>query len=96
MVRVGEDVDTAFLPERVDPGRPRYTIRSPPKDVGGVTPAGTVILDMLGSRGSTRWYRWVDMPATGQLRLPSACRSGSERCRWGHTGNCKQRPDSSS
>jgi UDP-N-acetyl-D-glucosamine dehydrogenase len=45
-VRLGGDVDAAFLPERVDPGRPDYTIRSAPKGVGGVTPACTLILDI--------------------------------------------------
>ena len=47
VVRVGEDVDTAFLPERVAPGRPDDTIRSAPKSVGGGTPACALILDVL-------------------------------------------------
>jgi UDP-N-acetyl-D-glucosamine dehydrogenase len=36
-LRVGEDVNVAFSPERVDPGRTDYTLRTTPKVVGGVT-----------------------------------------------------------
>jgi len=38
---VGEDVFVAFSPERIDPGRTDYTIRTTPKLVGGLTPACT-------------------------------------------------------
>jgi len=38
---VGEDVFVAFSPERIDPGRTDYTIRTTPKLVGGMTPACT-------------------------------------------------------
>jgi UDP-N-acetyl-D-glucosamine dehydrogenase len=37
-LRVGADVNVAFSPERVDPGRTDYTLRSTPKVIGGVTP----------------------------------------------------------
>ncbi len=37
----GRDVNVAFSPERVDPGRTDYTLRSTPKLVGGLTPACT-------------------------------------------------------
>jgi UDP-N-acetyl-D-glucosamine dehydrogenase len=37
-LRVGEDVNVAFSPERVDPGRTDYTLRSTPKVIGGMTP----------------------------------------------------------
>jgi UDP-N-acetyl-D-glucosamine dehydrogenase len=37
-LRVGEDVNVAFSPERVDPGRTDYTLRNTPKVVGGMTP----------------------------------------------------------
>jgi UDP-N-acetyl-D-glucosamine dehydrogenase len=40
-LRVGEDVSVAFSPERVDPGRTDYTLRTTPKVVGGITPACT-------------------------------------------------------
>ena len=40
-LRVGEDVNVAFSPERVDPGRTDYTIRNTPKVVGGMTAACT-------------------------------------------------------
>jgi len=35
----GRDFHLAFSPERIDPGRTDYTVRSTPKLVGGVTPA---------------------------------------------------------
>ncbi len=34
----GEDFNLAFSPERVDPGRTDYTLRTTPKVVGGLTP----------------------------------------------------------
>jgi UDP-N-acetyl-D-glucosamine dehydrogenase len=36
-LRVPEDVNVAFSPERVDPGRADYTLRNTPKVVGGMT-----------------------------------------------------------
>src|ERR1700761_745513 len=33
-LRVGQDFNLAFSPERVDPGRTDYTLRTPPKIVG--------------------------------------------------------------
>jgi UDP-N-acetyl-D-glucosamine dehydrogenase len=40
-LRAGEDFALAFSPERVDPGRIDYTLRTTPKVVGGLTPACT-------------------------------------------------------
>ena len=40
-LRAGDDFAVAFSPERVDPGRTDYTIRTTPKIVGGLTPACT-------------------------------------------------------
>jgi len=37
----GEDFHLAFSPERVDPGRTDYTLRTTPKIIGGLTPACT-------------------------------------------------------
>jgi UDP-N-acetyl-D-glucosamine dehydrogenase len=37
----GEDFHLAFSPERIDPGRTDYTVRTTPKLVGGLTPACT-------------------------------------------------------
>jgi UDP-N-acetyl-D-glucosamine dehydrogenase len=37
----GDDFNLAFSPERVDPGRTDYTMRTTPKIVGGLTPACT-------------------------------------------------------
>jgi UDP-N-acetyl-D-glucosamine dehydrogenase len=36
-LKVGEDVNVAFSPERVDPGRSDYTLRNTPKVLGGIT-----------------------------------------------------------
>jgi UDP-N-acetyl-D-glucosamine dehydrogenase len=49
-LRVGEDVNVAFSPERVDPGRTDYTIRNTPKVVGGITPACTERAEELYGR----------------------------------------------
>jgi UDP-N-acetyl-D-glucosamine dehydrogenase len=40
-LRVGDGLNVAFSPERVDPGRTDYTLRNTPKVVGGVTDACT-------------------------------------------------------
>jgi UDP-N-acetyl-D-glucosamine dehydrogenase len=37
-LKAGEDFHVAFSPERVDPGRTDYTMRTTPKIVGGLTP----------------------------------------------------------
>ena len=40
-LRLGEDVNIAFSPERIDPGNATYGVRNTPKVVGGLTPACT-------------------------------------------------------
>src|SRR5438270_5054318 len=40
-LKVGSDVNVAFSPERVDPGRTDYTLRTTPKVIGGITEACT-------------------------------------------------------
>ena len=40
-LKVGEDFFLAFSPERIDPGREDWTVKTTPKVVGGVTPACT-------------------------------------------------------
>jgi UDP-N-acetyl-D-glucosamine dehydrogenase len=40
-LRVGEDFNVAFSPERVDPGRTDFTLRNTPKVLGGMTPECT-------------------------------------------------------
>jgi UDP-N-acetyl-D-glucosamine dehydrogenase len=37
-LRVGDGLNVAFSPERVDPGRTDYTLRNTPKVIGGMTP----------------------------------------------------------
>ena len=38
-LKVGRDLNVAFSPERVDPGRTDYTLRNTPKVIGGITEA---------------------------------------------------------
>ncbi len=40
-LRVGDGLNVAFSPERVDPGRTDYTLRNTPKVIGGITPECT-------------------------------------------------------
>jgi UDP-N-acetyl-D-glucosamine dehydrogenase len=40
-MKAGRDFHLAFSPERIDPGRTDYTVRTTPKLVGGITPACT-------------------------------------------------------
>ena len=49
-LRVGSDINLAYSPERVDPGRVDYTLRNTPKVVGGVTAACLDRADDLYSR----------------------------------------------
>jgi UDP-N-acetyl-D-glucosamine dehydrogenase len=48
-LRVGGDVNVAFSPERVDPGRTDYTLRNTPKVIGGMTErCGERALELYG------------------------------------------------
>jgi UDP-N-acetyl-D-glucosamine dehydrogenase len=38
-LHLGQDLNVAFSPERVDPGRTDFTLRTTPKVIGGMTPA---------------------------------------------------------
>jgi UDP-N-acetyl-D-glucosamine dehydrogenase len=49
-LKVGEDLHIAFSPERIDPGRTDYTVRTTPKLVGGITPECTEHARALYSR----------------------------------------------
>jgi UDP-N-acetyl-D-glucosamine dehydrogenase len=53
-LRAGEDFAVAFSPERVDPGRTDYSIRTTPKIVGGLTQActdaATEVYDLICER----------------------------------------------
>ena len=46
----GRDFHLAFSPERIDPGRTDYTVRTTPKLVGGLTPACSQRAEALYSR----------------------------------------------
>lgn len=51
---VGRDVFVAFSPERTDPGRKDFTLKTTPKIVGGVTPACLEIATALYSHVTER------------------------------------------
>jgi UDP-N-acetyl-D-glucosamine dehydrogenase len=40
---MGDDVFLAFAPERIDPGNPKFTLRTTPKVIGGVNHASTTV-----------------------------------------------------
>jgi UDP-N-acetyl-D-glucosamine dehydrogenase len=46
-LKVGQDFFLAFSPERVDPGNNRYTTKTIPKVVGGITPRCTEVASAL-------------------------------------------------
>jgi UDP-N-acetyl-D-glucosamine dehydrogenase len=65
-LRVGADINLAFSPERVDPGRTDYTLRTTPKVVGGITPACVERADDLYSRVCETVVR-VSTPEAAEL-----------------------------
>ena len=65
-LRVGQDINLAFSPERVDPGRTDYTLRNTPKVIGGVTPVCLDRADELYSRVCDDTVR-VSTPEAAEL-----------------------------
>ena len=65
-LRVGTDINLAFSPERVDPGRTDYTLRTTPKVIGGITPACLDRVDELYSRVCDHIVR-VSTPEAAEL-----------------------------
>jgi UDP-N-acetyl-D-glucosamine dehydrogenase len=65
-LRVGEDFNLAFSPERVDPGREDWTTQNTPKIVGGITPACTERAVELYSRALETVHP-VSSPETAEL-----------------------------
>jgi UDP-N-acetyl-D-glucosamine dehydrogenase len=65
-LRVGQDINLAFSPERVDPGRTDYTLRTTPKVIGGITPACLDRVDELYSRVCDHTVR-VSTPEAAEL-----------------------------
>jgi UDP-N-acetyl-D-glucosamine dehydrogenase len=65
-LRVGQDINLAFSPERVDPGRTDYNLRTTPKVIGGVTPACLDRADELYSRVCDHTVR-VSTPEAAEL-----------------------------
>ena len=65
-LRAGEDFALAFSPERVDPGRTDYTMRTTPKVVGGLTPACTERAAAVYSRVCDEIVR-VSTPEVAEL-----------------------------
>jgi UDP-N-acetyl-D-glucosamine dehydrogenase len=65
-LRVGRDINLAFSPERVDPGRTDFTLRNTPKVIGGVTPACLDRADEFYSRVCDNIVR-VSTPEAAEL-----------------------------
>jgi UDP-N-acetyl-D-glucosamine dehydrogenase len=65
-LRVGQDFYLAFSPERVDPGRTDYTLRTTPQVIGGITPACLDRADELYSRVCDHTVR-VSTPEAAEL-----------------------------
>jgi UDP-N-acetyl-D-glucosamine dehydrogenase len=65
-LRVGPDINLAFSPERVDPGRTDYTLRTTPKVIGGITPACLDRADELYRRVCDKTVR-VSTPEAAEL-----------------------------
>jgi UDP-N-acetyl-D-glucosamine dehydrogenase len=65
-LRVGKDINLAFSPERVDPGRTDFTLRNTPKVIGGITPACLDRADALYSRVCDQVVR-VSTPEAAEL-----------------------------
>jgi UDP-N-acetyl-D-glucosamine dehydrogenase len=65
-LRVGQEINLAFSPERVDPGRTDYTLRDTPKVIGGITPACLDRADELYSRVCDQIVR-VSTPEAAEL-----------------------------
>jgi UDP-N-acetyl-D-glucosamine dehydrogenase len=65
-LRAGEDFALAFSPERVDPGRTDYTMRTTPKVVGGLTPTCTERAAAVYSRVCDEVVR-VSTPEVAEL-----------------------------
>jgi UDP-N-acetyl-D-glucosamine dehydrogenase len=63
---VGTDINLAFSPERVDPGRTDFTMRNTPKVIGGITPACLDRADELYSRVCDEIVR-VSTPEAAEL-----------------------------
>jgi UDP-N-acetyl-D-glucosamine dehydrogenase len=65
-LRVGDGLNVAFSPERVDPGRTDYTLRNTPKVIGGITPECTERAAELYSRICDHIVR-VSTPEAAEL-----------------------------
>ena len=65
-LRVGQDINLAFSPERVDPGRTDYSLRTTPKVIGAITPACLDRADELYSRVCEKTVR-VSTPEAAEL-----------------------------
>jgi UDP-N-acetyl-D-glucosamine dehydrogenase len=65
-LRVGPDINLAFSPERVDPGRTDYRLRNTPKVIGGITSACLDRADELYTRVCDHIVR-VSTPEAAEL-----------------------------
>jgi UDP-N-acetyl-D-glucosamine dehydrogenase len=64
--QIGQDFFLAFSPERIDPGRTDYTIRTTPKVIGGVTPS---CLEVAVALYGTIVDRPVPVSSTGTAEM---------------------------
>jgi UDP-N-acetyl-D-glucosamine dehydrogenase len=65
-LRVGAELNVAFSPERVDPGRTDHTLRTTPKVIGGITDACADRAEQLYSRICDQLVR-VSSPEAAEL-----------------------------
>ena len=65
-LRVGDGLNVAFSPERIDPGRTDYTMKTTPKIVGGITPECTERAAELYGRVCDTVVR-VSSPETAEM-----------------------------
>ena len=65
-LKVGDGLNVAFSPERVDPGRTNFTMRNTPKVVGGVTPECTQRAAAVYSRVCEKVVR-VSSPEVAEM-----------------------------
>jgi UDP-N-acetyl-D-glucosamine dehydrogenase len=68
-LRVGDGLNVAFSPERVDPGRTDYTLRNTPRVVGGITPECTERAAELYSRVCDEIVRVTSPEAAEMTKL---------------------------
>jgi len=74
-LRAGSDFFLAFSPEREDPGNPKFSCRTIPKVVGGITPASREL--------AAQFYAAVvkDVVPVSSTRVAEACKNSGNTYR---------------